>query len=211
MAIAQDAFYIPDDIAIGLATGLYRRIGSIIRYATGPNKGQIVKHLSPIRLGAAEPARGLGGKSMKFAVNHGKNIRLVAISVALIGTCAWGYAEWKYREPKVLTEFRASLKAYIEAIRAGNMNVEIVDSLMNVLKELEKHRKYEKISVQLTTEEFEVLVDHIYKYTVKLAKDNSVAPTVGKMHHQSSEEGHCAIIDLPRYLVVQKSIFDETA
>ena len=26
MAIAQDAFYIPDDIATGLATGLFRRI-----------------------------------------------------------------------------------------------------------------------------------------------------------------------------------------
>ena len=46
MAIVQDAFYIPDDIATGLATGLYRRIGSIVRYAVGPNKGQIVKHLT---------------------------------------------------------------------------------------------------------------------------------------------------------------------
>lgn len=29
MAIAQDAFFIPDDISTGLATGLYRRIGSV--------------------------------------------------------------------------------------------------------------------------------------------------------------------------------------
>lgn len=29
MAVVQDAFFIPDDIATGLATGLYRRIGSI--------------------------------------------------------------------------------------------------------------------------------------------------------------------------------------
>lgn len=56
MAIAQDAFFIPDDIATGLATGLYRRIGSVVRYAVGPNKGQIVKHLQPIDLKAAEQA-----------------------------------------------------------------------------------------------------------------------------------------------------------
>ena len=37
MAIAEAAFFIPDDIATGLATGLYRRIGSVVRYATGPN------------------------------------------------------------------------------------------------------------------------------------------------------------------------------
>ena len=42
MAIVQDTFFIPDDIATGLATGLYRRFGGVIRYAAGPNKGQIV-------------------------------------------------------------------------------------------------------------------------------------------------------------------------
>jgi uncharacterized membrane-anchored protein YitT (DUF2179 family) len=31
MAIAQDAFFIPNDIATGLVTGLYRRIGSVNR------------------------------------------------------------------------------------------------------------------------------------------------------------------------------------
>ena len=29
MAVVQDAFFIPDAIATGLVTGLYRRIGSI--------------------------------------------------------------------------------------------------------------------------------------------------------------------------------------
>ena len=52
MAIVQDAYFIPDDIATGLATGIYRRIGSVVRWATGPNKGQIVKHLKPIDLPA---------------------------------------------------------------------------------------------------------------------------------------------------------------
>ncbi len=47
MAVVQDAFFIPDDIATGLATGLYRRIGSVVRYATGPNKGRIVKAFRP--------------------------------------------------------------------------------------------------------------------------------------------------------------------
>lgn len=58
MAIAQDAFYIPNDIATGLATGQYRRIGSVVRYAVGSNKGQIVKHLKPVDLKAVEQAQG---------------------------------------------------------------------------------------------------------------------------------------------------------
>lgn len=50
MAVVQDAFFIPDDIATGLATGLYRRSGSVVRYTTEPNKGRIVKHLDPVNL-----------------------------------------------------------------------------------------------------------------------------------------------------------------
>lgn len=76
MAIAQDAFYIPDDIATGLATGLYRRIGSVVRYAVGPNKGQIVKHLQPIDLKAAEQAQGLGAKALQFVQHHKKKSAL---------------------------------------------------------------------------------------------------------------------------------------
>ena len=46
MAIVQDALFISEDIATGLATGLYRRNGSVVRYARGPQKGQIVKWFS---------------------------------------------------------------------------------------------------------------------------------------------------------------------
>lgn len=72
MPVVQDAFFIPDDIATGLATGLYRRIGSVVRYAVGPNKGQIVKHLKPIDLKAAEEAQGLGVKALQFVKQHKK-------------------------------------------------------------------------------------------------------------------------------------------
>lgn len=68
MAIAQDAFFIPDDIATGLATGIYRRIGSVVRWATGPNKGQIVKHLRPIDLPAAEQVQQLLALVLGFII-----------------------------------------------------------------------------------------------------------------------------------------------
>ena len=72
MAIVQDAYFIPDDIATGLATGIYRRIGSVVRWATGPNKGQIVKHLKPIDLPAAEQVQGVGAKALQFVKQHKK-------------------------------------------------------------------------------------------------------------------------------------------
>lgn len=50
MAVVTEAFDIPMDIMTKLATGEYRRLGGVVRVAIGPNKGQIVKHLDPIKI-----------------------------------------------------------------------------------------------------------------------------------------------------------------
>lgn len=121
MAIAQDAFFIPDDIATGLATGIYRRIGSVVRWATSPNKGQIVKHLKPIDLSAAEQVQGVGAKALQFVKQHKKGTIIVVASAVAVGAGAWVCNKVKNHEPKVVTEFRASLKSYID-VEFGTTN-----------------------------------------------------------------------------------------
>lgn len=209
MAIVQDAFFIPDDIATGLATGLYRRIGSVVRYAVGPNKGQIVKHLKPIDLKATEQTQGVGAKALQFVKGHKKETIIGVVIVATIGTGTYIYNKVKNREPKVVTEFRASLRVYIDAIRSGDMDIEKINSLMNCLEQLKAHKDYEKISIQLTTEQIEVLVGRIYDYTVKLANDNNVELLEDEIKHSGNNAD--SIIDLQSYLRVQKRIFEETA
>jgi len=203
MAIAQDAYFIPDDIATGLATGTYRRFGSVVRYATGPNKGRIVKHLKPIDINTAEQVQDAGTKVLKVVHNHKKATGIVIVGTAIIGVGAWGYNKWKNHEPKVLTEFRLALKRYIDAIRQGNMDIEIIDNLMEALENLKVHKDYEKISIQLTAEELEVMVGRIYEYTIKLASDNSITIPEGELDLSNN-----AVINLQSYLNVQKRIFE---
>ena len=136
MAVAQDAFLIPEDIATGLATGLYRRIGSVVRYAKGPDKGQIVKHLKPIDLEKAEQAKGLVSKTVQIVKHHKKEIGIAVGVAAAAGLSTWAYKKWKNREPKVLKEFREVLRTYIDAIRNGNLNIEIINGLMEKLEAL---------------------------------------------------------------------------
>lgn len=54
MAVVTESFDIPMDIMTKLATGEYRRIGGVVRVAIGPNKGQIVKHLEPVKMEQAD-------------------------------------------------------------------------------------------------------------------------------------------------------------
>lgn len=210
MAIAQDAFFIPDDIATGLATGLYRRIGSVVRYATGPNKGQIVKHLKPVNLKATEQAQGVGVKALQFLKQHKKGTIITMVSAAVVGTGLFVYNKVKNHEPKVVTEFRASLRIYIDAIRKGDMDIEKIDNLMSDLEALKSHKDYDKISIQLTTEDLTILVSRIYEYTVKLAKDNKVELTEEELNI-SEKNNTDTIINLQNYLKAQKRIFEEVA
>lgn len=208
MAVVQDAFFIPDDIATGLATGLYRRIGSVVRYATGPNKGRIVKHLDPVNLKAVEQARGIGVKTLQFVKQHKKGTIITVVSAAAIGTGLVIYNKMKNHEPKILMKFRVALRAYIEAIRKGNMDIDKINDLMECLGALKEYKDYDKIRIQLTTEELEVLVGRIYDYTVKLAKDNDVELSDEDLLQKNNSD---TIINLEMYLKAQKRIFSAVA
>lgn len=207
MAIVQDVFDIPDDIATGLATGLYRRIGSVVRYAVGPNKGQIVKHLKPVDMKVAEEAMGIGEKALRFMKVHKKGTIITIAVATAVGTSAFIYNKVKNHEPKVVTEFREALRVYIDAIREGSMDIGKIDKLMVALEELKKYKDYEKISIQFTTEELEVLVGRIYGYTIKLAQDNDVELAADELNTAEMKNSG-TIINLQNYLRAQKKIFE---
>ena len=198
MPVVQDAFYIPDDIATGLATGLYRSIGSVVRYAVGPNKGQIVE------------AQGIDVTALQFVKEHKKGTIITVAAAAIVGTGAFVYSKVKNHEPKVVTEFRTALRVYIDAIREGNMDIDIINNTMDALEELKQHKNYEKISIQLATEDLEVLVGRVYEYTIKLAKDNDVELPEDELR-ASHAKTVGTIINLQNYLKAQKRIFEATA
>lgn len=207
MAIVQDVFDIPDDIATGLATGLYRRIGSVVRYAVGQNKGQIVKHLKPVDMKGDEEVMGIGEKALRFMKVHKKGTIITIAVATAVGTSAFIYNKVKNHEPKVVTEFREALRVYIDAIREGSMDIGKIDKLMVALEELKKYKDYEKISIQFTTEELEVLVGRIYRYTVKLAQDNDVELAADELNTAEMKNSG-TIINLQNYLRAQKKIFE---
>lgn len=77
---------------------------------------------------------------------------------------------------------------------------------MEALEALKQHKDYEKISIQLSAEDLEVLVGRIYDYTIKLAADNAV-----DLSDEELNLNNGAIINLQSYLKAQKRIFEEAA
>ncbi len=161
-----------------------------------------------MNLKAAEQAQGIGVKALQFVKQHKKGTIITVVSTAAVGTGLVIYNKMKNREPKVLTKFRLSLRAYIEAIRKGNMDIDKINDLMGCLGALKEYKDYDKISIQLTTEELEVLVGRIYDYTVKLAKDNDVELSDEELLQKNNSD---TIINLETYLKAQKRIFSAVA
>ena len=125
-------------------------------------------------------------------------------------TSIWVYNKMKYHEPKAVTYFRAALCVYINAIREGSMDVDKIDKLMGTLEEVKKHKDYEKISILLTTEELEVLVERIYEYTIKFSDDNDVVLVADELNTVEMKNSGI-IINLQNYLKAQKKIFEKSA
>ena len=206
MAVVTESFDIPMDIMTKLATGEYRRIGSVVRVAIGLNKGRIVKNLLPVKMEQADQIQKVGSKIMQVAKNRKKELIIGALVTGAITVGGVVYHKIKSREPEVVQNYHAALRDYIDDVRSGKLSMESINCLMDSLEELKQNNNYEKIKIELTTEELNVLVNRIYEYTIKLAKDNSVDLTDNEL---SSSDN--ILLNLQKYLLAQKHIFELAA
>ena len=206
MPVIQEAFYIPDDIATGLATGLFKLCGGVVRYARGPKKGQIVKHLDPVDLKTVNEAGGVLSKVAYFAQKNQKILITTGLFMVAAGCGLTIYHIVKNKEPSVVKEVRTALKYYISAIRTGTMEINYIERLIEALNKMKQHKDYNKFIIELSAEDIEILVKHIYDYTLKLAKDNDFE--IGNSMNETDSD---PINNLQYYLSIQKKIFESAA
>lgn len=206
MAIVQEAFDIPVDIMTKLLTGEYRRIGGVVRYAIGPKKGQIVKHLDPVDLKVAEQAQGIGAKALHFVKNNKKELVIAGAIVGTVAIVSYIYRKIKAHEPTVVIQFRTALKAYIAEIRKGNLELDTIKTMISALDELKNHKDYKKFYIVLSTEDLDTLVNRIYDYTIQLANNNKV-----RLTEEERRQTNNSILNLQNYLKTQKRIFETVA
>ena len=147
-----------------------------------------------------------GKKMIQFAKNNKKALVLVG---AVAGALAVGngiYRMANKRESGEEKQFRIALKEYIFAIREGQMDMSFINNLKRSLENLKKHKGYEKIVVNLSSKEMDILVNRIYEYTVRLADNNNV-----ELLDKEEIISDNTIINLENLLNTQKQIFEKVA
>ena len=204
MPIQQIAYDIPNDIALGIAKGMYKRFGGVVRNA---DTGAIVKHLKEVPV----PEKKAGNAVLQAVKNHPVATIGIGLAVAA-GTAGTAYyvskkeeRELKKNSPKCVVEFDKTLKKYLKAVRKGTLQEKDIDDLLKSIDEVRTLGDEEHIRLDLSSGELKQLVNMIYDYTKRLAKANDV-----KLDRFKSRS-HDPIVDLEGYLKIQKEIFKEVA
>ncbi len=198
--ISQQTFFIPPEIQAGLAVGDLVQYGGIVRNQAG----QIVKHLKAIDL----PVN--CEKAASAALKTLKDPKVVAgaalVAVAAAGAGALGAARRRRKAiPACVANYNASLAEYLEAVREGRLDADIIVSLIPALDAVESYSDERgSITLDFSTDHAAQVVRLVIDSTKQLAEDNSL--DVGGLEKPTGGDN---VVYLRHYLERQRRIFEK--
>lgn len=205
MTIQPANFYIPPVIQAGLDAGVLVRFGGVVR----DNQGQIVKHLKELPI--SPEAQEAAAKRLVASLKSHKGV--VFIGLTTVGTAVGGviYLSAKKRREAQATvdRYDLSLQAYLEAVRAGTLDAEIVTRLMSDVDAVRALADKGTITVDFSTEPSATLVNLVVDYTRQLAEANNA--DLGALQDLKPTAGTDTVSYLRHHLEAQRRIFTEAA
>ena len=167
--------------------------------------GQIVTHLKEAPRPGKEPAAAQPAAAL---LKDRRVVTVIVLGVIVLGTATGGTIAFlavkdRMQARKCVKNLNASLVAYLEAARDGNLDEGTISRLITDLDAAEEYSDNGQVAVAST------LVDLVIDYTSKLAEANSVDLDELQEEGQAAEKG--TVVDLRRHLEVQRKIFTEAA
>lgn len=224
MAIIQVAYDVPNDVAVGLASGELMRFGSVIRNRTG-----IIKHLKEVSVSKAESSTVVKVASASVSTARSKslftNVKDIAkkhpvaavvvgigAGVAIVGGIVYGryrskkkHIKGKIEMPAYGHSFNDVFCNYLDEIRTGALQKETLDTLMKELNQMKACIDNGELEISFSNEQLDTMIDIVFYYTRKLARANSYK--IIEFKKPSIENTDGAISGLCHCLEIQKEIF----
>jgi hypothetical protein len=207
MMIDQPLLFVPPEIELGLLNGTLKLFGSVVREA---DTGRIYKHLTELVPSPEKAQEAV--KSLKF--NSKVVISVVAVA-AVVGSGVT-YVVKKRKDsnlvpaedlPECITNFGASLRAYIDAGREGALDAQVVERLLEDLDAIKAFSE-EGNEVKISLDDLVPFFDMVIAHTSRLAEAYDVE--VKDLEEQGDSEGE-VVTSLRRHLEAQKAILAEAS
>lgn len=205
--IDQPLLVVPPEIELGLLEGTLKLFGRVAREA---DTGRTYRHLTEL---VPSP------ETVEEAVKTMKLDPKVVISVVAVAAVVGGgitYLVKKRKDsklvpvetlPECMTNFDASLRAYIYAGREGALDAQIVERLLEDLDAI-KMFSDEGNEVKISLDDLMPLFDMVTAHTSRLAEAHNVE--VEDFDEQGDSEGG-VVVSLPRHLEAQMVILAEAS
>jgi hypothetical protein len=222
MAIIQVAYEVPDDVVEGLATGVLTRYGSMIRGHTGYKLHlKEVPIPQPENITAVESTSASAASKSVFSVVKDtvrKHPVAAVMTGVVVGTATvGGIAYRKFKAKKKQTEgkielleyekdFNNAFSAYLDEVRAGNLEESTLDTLIEELNQMKERIDSSESEIIVSAEQLDTLMNIVFDYTRQLAKVNSYK--IVKLRKPETDSTEEAIIGLQECLSIQKRIFE---
>lgn len=200
-------YAVPDNLVSAFLNGSIRLTGGVLR----TQDGRIIKHLKPAKPNAVKKSEKIGKTVLKFANQHKGITTIAGIAAVSVAITCGKLAYNKLREPKAVTSLKKALKAYMDAMQTGRMDIGKINNLMDALEALKQEKNYDKLMIQLSANDFENIITYIYGYTFKLAEANNFALSENNLHSIGTPEKASAIVSLQNHLEIQKKIIESAA
>lgn len=208
----QITYDVPLDIAKGLATGELSMLGT----TAVRNSKHIAAHIHEV----SRTISGVDDATSAAIAKSFKNPKFIVIGLGVVAVAAvgGGVAAWALSRkpqdvqpevPECVANYNASLAAYLGAIGSGSLDADLITRLIADLDALREDADSGTISLVLSVEESDKLVRIMADYTSQLADANSVE--LSGLDETDSDSTEGVIVDMRRYLMAQREIFDQTA
>lgn len=210
---AQPVLHVPTEIEALLLDGTLRLIGGVVRWT---DSGRIYAFLKEVDL----PAPGVTSKALVerlASASKGQYALVIAgAGVVLVGGAfAASYVKKKRAAvravaaedvPECVTNFEASLRAYVDAGRAGALDAAVLDKLIVDLDAVKAFME-EGNEVLISLDNLMPLFDLVIAHTPKLAAAYGI--DLRELDEDDSEGR--GLMPLRRHLEAQKTILAEAA
>ena len=201
MPVVNVNLLVDEKTYLGIKSGVLELCGM----AKNVDNKRIAKHIPVV----ADAAKDGAAKAIDFIRLHKKGTLIVGGIIiaggAVAGTISYFIARDKRKQNK---KFAENLQIYLDDAREGILTIDIINTLINSIDQIQKDDKSKEVILPITATQFKYLIQSIFDYTIRLAEANNVdTDTIIKPKNMRNK----SYLDLQYYLNIQKNIFEQAA
>lgn len=204
----QPKLDVPLAIQAGIASGKFIRRGGVVRYASTGRIHSFLEDAADTDASRAATARAAALLKSRGAVS-GAALGVLAIGATAVAVARLRGKPAESEVPSHVAALNASLRAYLDAARAGSLDTSIIGQLIADLEEVQEHVEAGDAPIGFSADLWDAVVQLVVDHTQRLAQAFSVdLPELGGVETVPVSD---SVVHLRRHLEVQRSILSEAA